>query len=79
MKKKSNSSDTFGSYIRKLRIKNDIGQRELAKQIGVIKKLHISSESKITFCLIDTPQIQKLLEFDQWGFDFPCNFPKSFL
>ena len=35
MKKNSNSSDTFGSYIRKLRIKNDIGQRELAKQIGV--------------------------------------------
>ena len=35
MKKTSNSSDTFGSYIRRLRIKNDIGQRELAKQIGV--------------------------------------------
>ena len=25
----------FGSYIRRLRIKNDIGQRELAKKIGV--------------------------------------------
>jgi choline kinase/DNA-binding XRE family transcriptional regulator len=35
MKKISNSSDTFGSYIRKLRIKNNIGQRELAKKIGV--------------------------------------------
>ena len=35
MKKTSNTSDTFGSYIRRLRIKNDIGQRELAKQIGV--------------------------------------------
>tara|TARA_B110000438_G_scaffold300141_1_gene351850 strand:- start:2002 stop:3123 length:1122 start_codon:yes stop_codon:yes gene_type:complete len=35
MKKTSNSSDTFGSYIRKLRIKNNIGQRELAKKIGV--------------------------------------------
>ena len=35
MKKTSSSSDTFGSYIRRLRIKNDIGQRELAKQIGV--------------------------------------------
>ena len=35
MKNISNSSDTFGSYIRRLRIKNDIGQRELAKKIGV--------------------------------------------
>ena len=35
MKDISNSSDTFGSYIRRLRIKNDIGQRELAKKIGV--------------------------------------------
>ena len=35
MKKISNSSDTFGSYIRRLRIKNDIRQRELAKKIGV--------------------------------------------
>ena len=32
---KKNPSDTFGSYIRKLRTKNDIGQRELAKKIGV--------------------------------------------
>ena len=30
-----NYSETFGSYIRKLRIKNDIGQRELAKKISV--------------------------------------------
>ena len=35
MKKNLTSTDTFGSYIRKLRIKNDIGQRELAKKIGV--------------------------------------------
>ena len=35
MKKSLNTSDTFGSYIRRLRIKNDIGQRELAKKIGV--------------------------------------------
>jgi phosphoenolpyruvate phosphomutase len=35
MVKKSNYSGTFGSYIRKLRIKNGIGQRELAKKIGV--------------------------------------------
>jgi L-glutamine-phosphate cytidylyltransferase len=35
MKKTSIMSETFGSYIRKLRIKNDIGQRELAKKIGV--------------------------------------------
>ena len=35
MVKLSNSLETFGSYIRKLRIKNDIGQRELAKKIGV--------------------------------------------
>ena len=35
MKKTSSSTDTFGSHIRKLRIKNDIGQRELAKHIGV--------------------------------------------
>ena len=35
MPKKSIYSGTFGSYIRKLRIKNDIGQRELAKKISV--------------------------------------------
>ena len=35
MKNISNLSDTFGSYIRRLRIKNDIGQRELAKKIGI--------------------------------------------
>ena len=35
MVKLSNSLETFGSYIRKLRIKNDIGQRQLAKKIGV--------------------------------------------
>ena len=35
MKMRSNVSETFGSYIRRLRIKNNIGQRELAKKIGV--------------------------------------------
>jgi L-glutamine-phosphate cytidylyltransferase len=35
MIKKINNQDTFGSYIRRLRIKQDIGQRELAKKIGV--------------------------------------------
>ena len=35
MVKKTNHSETFGSYIRKLRIKHDIGQRELAKKVGV--------------------------------------------
>ena len=35
MKKRSNVSETFGSYIRTLRIKNNIGQRELAKKVGV--------------------------------------------
>ena len=35
MKKTLSSLDTFGSYIRRLRIKNDIGQGELAKKIGV--------------------------------------------
>jgi phosphoenolpyruvate phosphomutase len=35
MKMRSNVSESFGSYIRRLRIKNDIGQRELAKKIGV--------------------------------------------
>ena len=35
MKKYPNISETFGSYIRRLRIKNNIGQRELAKKIGV--------------------------------------------
>ena len=35
MKKRLNVSETFGSYIRGLRIKNNIGQRELAKKIGV--------------------------------------------
>ena len=31
MKKHSNVSEIFGSYIRRLRIKNNIGQRELSK------------------------------------------------
>jgi len=35
MEKYPNISETFGSYIRRLRIKNNIGQRELAKKIGV--------------------------------------------
>ena len=35
MVKKTNHSETFGSYIRVLRIQYDIGQRELAKKIGV--------------------------------------------
>ena len=35
MIKRSSSLETFGSYIRNLRIKNNIGQRELAKKIGV--------------------------------------------
>ena len=35
MKKSHISKETFGSYIRSLRIKNNIGQRELAKKIGV--------------------------------------------
>ena len=35
MIKKNNSNITFGSYIRELRIKNTIGQRELAKKIGI--------------------------------------------
>ena len=35
MKKIFNSSETFGSFIRKQRIKLEVGQRELAKQIGV--------------------------------------------
>ena len=35
MKKTSNLIEKFGSYIRRLRMKNDIGQRELAKKIGI--------------------------------------------
>ena len=35
MKKRSIISETFGSYIRSLRMKNNIGQRELASLIGV--------------------------------------------
>ena len=35
MKKNSNILETFGSYIRTLRVKNNIGQRELAKKIGI--------------------------------------------
>ena len=35
MKKRANVSEIFGTYIRRLRIKNNIGQRELAKKIGV--------------------------------------------
>ena len=34
-KKKNYTNQIFGTYIRELRIKNDIGQRELAKKIGV--------------------------------------------
>jgi len=35
MKKKSNLIIAFGSYIRELRIEKNIGQRELAKKIGI--------------------------------------------
>jgi choline kinase/DNA-binding XRE family transcriptional regulator len=35
MVKTTNHSETFGAYIRRLRIHQDIGQRELAKKIGV--------------------------------------------
>tara|TARA_B110000483_G_scaffold232428_1_gene299971 strand:- start:782 stop:1903 length:1122 start_codon:yes stop_codon:yes gene_type:complete len=35
MGKFTNYSYTFGSYVRELRIKNNIGQRELAKKIGI--------------------------------------------
>ena len=35
MKKFLKGSETFSSYIRRLRVKNNIGQRELAKKIGV--------------------------------------------
>ena len=35
MKKKNNLDKAFGSYIREIRIKQDIGQRELAKKIGI--------------------------------------------
>ena len=35
MSKKVLNEETFGSFIRSLRIKNKIGQRELAKKIGV--------------------------------------------
>ena len=35
MKKKYNSTIIFGSHIRKLRIEKNIGQRELAKKIGI--------------------------------------------
>jgi choline kinase/DNA-binding XRE family transcriptional regulator len=35
MKKNSKIGTTFGSYIRELRTKNEIGQRELAKKIGL--------------------------------------------
>ena len=33
--KKNNQNKIFGSYIRELRIKNEIGQRELAKKVGL--------------------------------------------
>ena len=35
MAKQTSSLENFGSYIRSLRIKHNIGQRELAKKIGV--------------------------------------------
>ena len=37
--KKINQNKVFGSYIRELRIKNEIGQRELAKKIGPGKNI----------------------------------------
>jgi len=33
--KRNNQNKTFGSYICELKIKNDIGQRELAQTIGI--------------------------------------------
>ena len=35
MRKTPNTSFTFGSYIRKLRVEKKIGQRELAKKIDI--------------------------------------------
>ena len=54
-----------------------MSHKSLAKQIGVIKKLHISSESKITSSLTDTPQIQKLLKFDQGDSTSPVTSQKA--
>ena len=35
MKKKSITAITFGQHIRELRINSNIGQRELAKKVGI--------------------------------------------
>ena len=49
MKKTSNLIEKFGSYIRRLRMKNDIGQRELAKKIGVAPSYLNDIEKKQTY------------------------------
>ena len=35
MSKTNNFNNKFGSYLRKLRLEHGIGQRELAKEIGI--------------------------------------------
>ncbi len=51
MKKTSNLTEKFGSYIRRLRINNDIGQRELAKKIGIAPSYLNDIEKKLTLIL----------------------------
>ena len=49
MVKQTSSSENFGSYIRSLREKHNIGQRELAKKIGVAPSYlnDIEKENKV--------------------------------
>ena len=53
MKKNSNVTETFGSYIRRLRIENDIGQRELAKKIGVEYIMIMAQCVNLSTCILN--------------------------
>ena len=58
MKKFSNYSFTFGAYIRDLRIKNEIGQRELAKKVGLAASY--LTRPLLTSLLITNPHVYAL-------------------
>jgi transcriptional regulator with XRE-family HTH domain len=47
--KKNIQNKTFGSYIPELRIKNDIGQRELTQKIGIAASYLNDIEESRTF------------------------------
>ena len=55
MKKHPNVTETFAAYIRRLRIKNNIGQRELANKIEVAPT-YLNDVEKICLELAETHQ-----------------------